>query len=129
MEPEIMELGRRKLTFSALGILLACQATAAQPVQSNSKEQSQRRLAELIGKVAGTYTRIADGAWQTSYKGKNMPIITVRIVTAEGGVFFFADLFDRKSLPLSRNLLLKIAELNVDYDYAKLALSENSLHV
>jgi hypothetical protein len=44
-------------------------------------------------------------------------------------VFFFVDLFDKKSITLSRNLLVKIAELNSTFDYLKIALDDDSVQL
>jgi hypothetical protein len=90
---------------------------------------AQNRLGELVAQGEGPYTKVGVGAWSTPYRGKNLPIITIRIAAADGGIFFFVDLFERKSITLSRNLLLKIAELNSHFDYGKVVLSEDYLQL
>lgn len=101
-------------------------APAAAPAQNAANIQ---RLADFVSQSAGPYTKIADGAWLTTYKGSNLSTISVRIATAQDGLFFFVTLFPRDKLVLSRNLLLKIAEMNASYDYAKLALDATALQI
>ncbi|MEO5742575.1 MAG: hypothetical protein ABIS29_18470 [Vicinamibacterales bacterium] len=88
-----------------------------------------QRVAELIGKSSGSYKQIALGVWETTYKGKNLPVIRVRIAAAEDGVFFMVPLFPRDKLALSQAFLLRIAEFNAEYDYVKLALDKTALHL
>ncbi len=109
------------------GVFLATAGQAVAQDKPSGPTPDQKRLGELIAKAEGPYTKVAEGVWHTSYRGKNMPTINVRVATLEGGVFFFVDLFERKSITLSRNLLLKLAELNSDFDYGKVALSDDSL--
>jgi hypothetical protein len=90
---------------------------------------AQNRLGELVAQGEGPYTKLGVGAWSTPYKGKSLPITTVRIAAADGGIFFFVDLFERKSITLSRNLLVKITELNSQFDYGKVVLSESHLQL
>jgi hypothetical protein len=116
-------------TFVVLGMCIAVFAQIAAQENPVKPTVDQTRLGELIAKAEGPYTKLAVGVWSTPYRGKNMPAITVRIAAAQGGIFFFVDLFERKSVSLSRNLLVKIAELNSDFDYGKVALSEDALLV
>jgi hypothetical protein len=97
--------------------------------QTPPKPENVARLTELISKSAGPYRKISDGIWETSYKGKNMSRVLVRIATAGDGVFFMVSLFPRETLALNPDLLLKIAEFNANYDYVKLALEKTSLDV
>ena len=69
---------------------------------------------------------MSDNSWQTTYAGRNIHAITVRIAAADGGVFLFVDLIERDKLTLSQNLLQKMAELNSQFDYVKLGLSKNT---
>jgi len=98
------------------------------PVSPVKPDQVQR-VAELIAKSAGPYKQIALGIWETTYKGKNLPVIRVRIAAAEDGVFFIVPLFARDKLALSQAFLLRIAEFNAEYDYVKLALDKTSLNL
>lgn len=96
------------------------QTAAPDPVQ---------RVADLIAKSTGTYKPIALGVWETTYKGKNLPVIRVRIAAAENGVFFIVPLFPRDKLALSQAFLLRVAEFNAEYDFVKLALDKVSLNL
>ncbi len=93
------------------------------------KPDAIQRVAELISKSAGPYKEIALGVWETTYKGKNLPVIRVRIAAAEDGVFFIVTLFDHVNLTFSQAFLLRIAEFNAEYDYVKLALDKTSLNL
>lgn len=97
--------------------------------QTPPKPENVARLTEFISKSSGPYRKIADGIWETSYKGKNLTRVLVRIATAGDGVFFIVSLFPRDTLTLNQDLLLKIAEFNANYDYVKLALEKATLDV
>jgi hypothetical protein len=93
------------------------------------KPDTVQRIAELIAKSSGPYKEIALGIWETTYKGKNLPVIRVRVAAAEDGVFFIVPLIARDKLALSQAFLLRIAEFNAEYDYVKLALDKTSLNL
>ena len=93
------------------------------------KTDPVQRVSELIAKSTGTYKQIALGVWETTYKGKNLPVIRVRIAAAEDGVFFIVPLFPREKLALSQAFLLRVAEFNAEYDFVKLALDKASLNL
>jgi hypothetical protein len=93
------------------------------------KPDAIQRVAELIAKSSGPYKEIALGIWETTYQGKNLSVIRVRIAAAEDGVFFIVPLFARDKLALSQAFLLRIAEFNAEYDYVKLALDKTSLNL
>jgi hypothetical protein len=103
--------------------------TPAPAAAAVAKPDPVQRVAELIAKSAGPYKQIALGIWETTYQGKNMPVIRVRIAAAEDGVFFIVPLFTRDKLALSQAFLLRIAEFNAEYDYVKLALDKTSLNL
>ena len=105
-------------------------APAAPPATASPvKPDNVQRVAELIAKSSGPYKQIALGIWETTYKGKNMHVIRVRVAAAEDGVFFIVPLFARDKLALSQAFLLRIAEFNAEYDYVKLALDKTSLNL
>lgn len=104
------------------------QAPPAAPTPA-AKPDTVLRVSELIAKSSGTYKEIALGVWETTYKGKNLPVIRVRIAAAQDGVFFIVPLFTREKLALSQAFLLRIAEFNAQYDFVKLALDKASLNL
>jgi hypothetical protein len=110
--------------------LVLCMLLVATPGSSQTppKPENVARLTELISKSAGPYRKIAEGVWETSYKGKNLPRVLVRIATAGDGVFFIVSLFPRDTLALNQELLLKIAEFNAN-DHVKLVLEKTTLDV
>lgn len=101
------------------------QQPAPKPAVS-APPQDQQKLADLVAHSEGQYTKLGEGAWNVVYRGKNMPNFSIKIVTAEGGVFFFVHLFD-KTTTMSRAMLLKVAELNSQYDYVKIDLADDGL--
>ncbi len=112
-------------------LMVLCVWLMAMPAfaQATQKPENVARLAELVSKSTGPYKKIAEGVWETSYKGKNMSRIIVRIATSGDGVFFIVSLFPRDKLVLDQDLLLKISEFNASYDYVKLVLEKASLDV
>jgi hypothetical protein len=89
-------------------LLMAVPAWAQTPgpaLVPPGKPDPVQRVAELIAKSTGTYKQIALGVWETTYKGKNMPVIRVRIAAAQDGVFFIVPLFPRDKLALSQAFL------------------------
>ncbi len=94
-----LEVCRRWLLVVLLFLTpAAVRAQAPQPDPATPvKPDTIQRVAELISKSAGPYKEIALGVWETTYKGKNLPIIRVRIAAAEDGVFFIVPLFARTS--------------------------------
>lgn len=94
-----------------------------------SQPDDPKLLPSLVQQSSGNYTKLGDQVYQVSYTGKSIPRVDVRIFAAGGGVFFFADIMKREQVPLSKNLLLKIVELNSTFDYVKIVLSDKSLTV
>jgi len=124
--------GRSCLLVAALfltSVPVRAQTPAGPSLVPPGKQDPVQRVADLIAKSAGPYKQIALGVWETTYKGKNLPVIRVRIAVAEDGVFFIVPLFSRDKLALSQAFLLRIAEFNAEYDYVKLALDKASLNL
>ncbi len=122
------------LFLAAAGVRAQAPPPAPSPVQGAApapsvKPDAIQRVAELIAKSTGPYKEIALGIWETTYQGKNLTVIRVRIAAAEDGVFFIVPLFARDKLALSQAFLLRIAEFNAEYDYVKLALDKTSLNL
>jgi hypothetical protein len=103
--------------------------TPPQAPASPAKPDTIQHIADIIAKAPGPYKQIAPGVWETTYKGKSLPVIRVRIAAAEDGVFFIVPLFTRDKLALSQAFLLRIAEFNAEYDFVKLALDKTSLNL
>lgn len=122
------------LFLAPAGVRAQASAPAPSTVQGPApaapvKPDAIQRVAELVAKSSGPYKEIALGIWETTYQGKNLPVIRVRIAAAEDGVFFIVPLFARDKLALSQAFLLRIAEFNAEYDYVKLALDKTSLNL
>ena len=114
------------IVFAALIVPVVVCAQTPAPV---AKPDTVQRVADLIAKSSGPYKQITVGVWETTYKGKNLPLIRVRIAAAQDGVFFIVPLFTRDKLALSQAFLLRIAEFNAEYDFVKLALDKTSLNL
>ena len=120
------------LFLAATGVRAQAPAPAPSTAEGPAtpvKPDAIQRVAGLIAKSSGPYKEIALGIWETTYQGKNLPVIRVRIAAAEDGVFFIVPLFARDKLALSQAFLLRIAEFNAEYDYVKLALDKTSLNL
>jgi hypothetical protein len=122
------------LFLAPAGVRAQAPAPAPSTVQGPApaapvKPDAIQRVAELVAKSSGPYKEIALGIWETTYQGRNLAVIRVRIAAAEDGVFFIVPLFARDKLALSQAFLLRIAEFNAEYDYVKLALDKTSLNL
>jgi hypothetical protein len=117
------------VTTPALAQTPAPSTVGGPAAASAIKSDAIQRVAELIAKSSGPYKQIAPGIWETTYQGKNLTVIRVRIAAAEDGVFFIVPLFARDKLALSQAFLLRVAEFNAEYDYVKLALDKTSLNL
>jgi hypothetical protein len=58
------------------------------------RRDSARRRTDR--EILWPYKEIALGIWETTYQGKNLTVIRVRIAAAEDGVFFIVPLFARE---------------------------------
>lgn len=110
-----------------LAIIAVFLTTSPALAQAPPKPENVARLAELVSKSQGPYRKIGNGIWETSYKGKNLSLVRIRIATAGDGIFFIVPLLPRNTLTLSPEFLLKVVEFNANYDYVKLALEAKSL--
>ena len=117
------------IALFAAAVTVRGQAPPAPAPVAAAKPDTIQRVADLIATSSGPYKQIAPGVWETTYKGKNLSVIRVRIAAAEDGVFFIVPLFARDKLALSQAFLLRIAEFNAEYDFVKLALDKTSLNL
>ena len=123
----------RKIILGALALALTlastpqvCAQTAAQP---QSKSPGAPELAALLEKSGYRYTKIRDGVWEITFAGKNTGEFPVRIALSDNVVVVLAKLADRAELKLQPPFLIKMLELNNQFDSVKLALSEDMLYV
>jgi hypothetical protein len=92
-------------------------------------------ISKYIPKNDQAFTKVAGSeVWHTVYRGKNISSITVGIYGfRQAGLPDIAILqvvvAAREDVPLSRNLAMKLLELNTVYDYVKTTLGHNSLLV
>ena len=97
--------------------------------QAQSNVKSTADLVILLEKSGHKYSKVDDGVWEIMYEGKNMKSIPVRVTMVENVLVTLAKLVDRKDLTLDPALLIKMLELNNDFDYVKLALTKSMLYV
>lgn len=116
----------RLLTVLAMIFSAAAPACLA---QAQSKPKSAADLVILLEKSGHKYSKVDDGVWEIMYEGKNMKSIPVRVTMVENVLVTLAKLVDRKDLTLDPALLIKMLELNNDFDYVKLALTKSMLYV
>ena len=113
-----------RLLILALAISLAvCRG------QTQSKPMTAPDVVALLEKSGHSYTKVSDSVWEVVFQGKNIKQIPVRVTLAENIMVTICKLADRKSLRLEPALLIKLMELNNDFDYVKLALTEDMLYV
>jgi hypothetical protein len=99
------------------------------PAQPQSKPKTSADLVQLLEKSGHKYSKVEDDVWEIQYEGKNMKSISVRVTLAGGVLVTLAKLADRKDVSLDPALLIKMLELNNDFDYVKLALAKSMLYV
>jgi hypothetical protein len=97
--------------------------------QTQSKPNTAADLVALLEKSGHTYSKVSDGVWEVPFKGKSMKEIPVRVTLAGDILVTLCKLADRKDLKLEPALLIKLLELNNDFDYVKLALNDEILYV
>jgi hypothetical protein len=118
----------RKRFLAVVGWILPVAASVClAPAQVSPKNSAD--LVVLLEKSGHKYSKVDDGVWEIMYEGKNMKSIPVRVTMAENILVTLAKLADRKDLTLDPVLLVKLLELNNDFDYVKLALTKSMLYV
>jgi hypothetical protein len=86
-------------------------------------------LPSLIAKSEGKYNKLSEQVYSVMYHSKEMGTVNV-IIGASGDMLSFgAPVIDRSKLSLSKNFLLKLVEMNTNYDYTKICLDNDSLDV
>lgn len=139
-------LKNRSVTAALLSALLLSLAGAAYSAQTPPKKakigpaaappppkpapsgSSAARVLAALEKSGHTYRKVDEGIWAVGLSGKNIKEIAVVVVAVEDSVLVQAQLAGRKDLSLKEALLVKLLELNHEYDASKLALSEEMLY-
>lgn len=93
------------------------------------KKSGAAEMALLLEKSGYTYTKISDGVWEITFKGKNTGEFPVRLAIGGDVLVTLAKLADRKDLKLQNAFLTQLLELNDSLDSIKLALSDEMLYV
>ena len=123
-----------KLTSLALSLIvasfLAAEITSGRAHAENTQAGStEGRLLQLLEKSGYKYTKVSDGVWEVPATGENIKNFGIRLATADEIVLALVKLADRKDLIIKEAFLLKMLELNHNFDSAKMALSEEMLYV
>ena len=118
----------RKRFLAVVGWILPVAASVC-PAPAQVSPKNSADLVVLLEKSGHKYSKVDDGVWEIMYEGKNMKSIPVRVTMAENILVTLAKLADRKDLTLDPVLLVKLLELNNDFDYVKLALTKSMLYV
>ena len=118
-------------TLMLIFILLTSAGQAFGQEQANKQPTGAKDvdLVALLEKSGYRYTKINEGVWEIPATGENVKEFSIRIVTAGELVLALVKLADRKSITMKDTLLVKLMELNHQFDSAKLALSEEMLYV
>jgi hypothetical protein len=122
-------LAHLKIAPRLLALALLISLAAVCPAQTQSKPNAGADVVALLEKSGHSYTKVSDNVWEVGFQGKNMKQIPVRVTVAGGVLVTLCKLVDRKSLKLEPALLIKLMELNNDFDYVKLALTQDMLYV
>ncbi|HYL78798.1 MAG TPA: hypothetical protein VEU96_31705 [Bryobacteraceae bacterium] len=93
------------------------------------KKSGAAEMALLLEKSGYTYTKISDGVWEITFKGKNTGEFPVRLAIGGDVLVTLAKLADRKDLNLQPAFLTQLLELNDSLDSIKIALSDEMLYV
>jgi len=120
----------KTLTTFLLCVILTLVAADARS-QTDAKVASLD-ISRLMPKNRDYFTKVAGSeSWTASYRGKNLASVVVTIMGVKEGdsslLLFQTTLGDRENIPLSRNLAVKLLELNGDYDFAKVVLYDKFL--
>ncbi|MCI0487398.1 MAG: YbjN domain-containing protein [Blastocatellia bacterium] len=118
-------------TLMLIFVLLTSTGNSFSQEQANKQQTGAKEvnLVALLEKSGYRYTKISEGVWEIPATGENVKEFGIRIVTAGELVLALVKLADRKSVTLKDALLVKLMELNHQFDSAKLALSEEMLYV
>lgn len=114
---------------AALTLLLtgtALPQTPAPPRQEGAP--AAERLLALLEKTGYDYRKSGEGVWVVTLAGKNVKEIDVVVQPAEESVALQSVLTERKAVADKPGLLLKLLELNHEFDTVKFAVSPEMLY-
>jgi hypothetical protein len=89
---------------------------------------NEERLLSALDKSGYSYSKVDKGIWVIELDGKHLAKVKVIIAAAEDVVVVSAEVIDRKELKGKEAELVKMLELNDQFDTAKLALSKRGLY-
>lgn len=127
-----MSLTRRFAPAAALTLLFAAaalpQTQTPAPAAAPQQNPARERLLGALDKTGYEYRKADDGLWVVTLEGKNRKEIEVFVHTAGTEVVVQTHMAERKAVADKAGLLVKLLELNHEYDTVKVSLSPDMLY-
>src|SRR5262245_47138865 len=113
----------------AASLLMAPAAQSAHEPAQSSDASGASRIVMLLEKSPFKYSKVGDTVWEITFNGETVKEIPIRIALSEDVVIVMGKIADRKKVSLKETALVKLLELNHNFDSVKIALSEDMLYV
>lgn len=113
---------------AALTLLLPGAALPQTQAPSRQETAARESLLALLEKTGYEYRKSGEGIWVVTLAGKNVKEIDVVVQPAEDNVALQTVLTERKAVADKPGLLLKLLELNHEFDTVKFAVSPEMLY-
>lgn len=122
---------RRKASFVVAGLLVFffMALAAPGPARAQSANPSAVAMLATLERSGYNYNKVSEGLWELPFTGQNLKNFNVRILVTEDLAVIFVKLADRRDLQMGAPELLKLMELNDQFDTVKLALSKDMLYM
>lgn len=118
----------RLMLAAALTLTLPAAALPQAQTPPRQETADRERLLGLLEKTGYDYRKTDEGIWVVTLEGKNIKEINVVVHLAEQMVVLQTALLERKAVTDKPGLLLKLLELNHEYDIVKFAISSDMLY-
>lgn len=113
---------------AALTLLLPAAALPQTRPPSTQTATAPERLLSLLEKTGYGYSKAGEGIWVVTLEGKNLKEIGIIVQSVEDLVLLQTQVAERKAVADKPALLLKLLELNHEYDAVKFAVSPEMLY-
>ena len=112
-------------------ILVFIFAALASPGSARAQADNPNAVALLatLERSGYNYSKVSEGLWELSFTGQNLKQFNVRILVTDDLAVIFVKLADRRDLQMGTPELVKLMELNDQFDSVKLALSNDMLYM
>lgn len=114
------------------GFLVCFLGLLAAPLPARAQASSNPYAVAMLATLERSgynYNKVSEGLWELPFTGQNLKNFNVRILVTEDLVVVFVKLADRRDLQMGSAELLKLMELNDQFDTVKLALSKDMLYM